>query len=47
MDYCGSRRGVTAFVHESEQDDSQATVRAVDRAVAEIRDAIAVPLEAR
>ncbi|MEU7923330.1 NAD(P)H-dependent oxidoreductase [Micromonospora zamorensis] len=47
VDYCGSRRGVTAFVHESEQDDSSATEREVERAVAMIRDAISVPLDAR
>ncbi|MFG2048296.1 NAD(P)H-dependent oxidoreductase [Micromonospora sp. NPDC048935] len=47
VDYCGSRRGVTAFVHESERDDSAATAGEVDRAVALIREAIAVPLHAR
>ncbi|MET7951728.1 NAD(P)H-dependent oxidoreductase [Micromonospora sp. NPDC005324] len=47
VDYCGSRRGVTAFVHESEQDDSQATARHVDQAVTMICDAISVPLDAR
>ncbi|WP_433312902.1 NAD(P)H-dependent oxidoreductase [Micromonospora sp. CA-269861] len=47
VDYCGSRRGVTAFVHESEQDDAQSTTRNVDQAVDLIRDAISVPLDAR
>ncbi|MFE4640790.1 NAD(P)H-dependent oxidoreductase [Streptomyces sp. NPDC056730] len=33
VDYCGSRRGATAFVHESEQASSEVTTESVDRAV--------------
>jgi NAD(P)H dehydrogenase (quinone) len=40
IDYCGSRRGATVFVHESEQDDADARERAVDAAVHAIRRAI-------
>ncbi|MGW4149028.1 NAD(P)H-dependent oxidoreductase [Streptomyces albogriseolus] len=40
VDYCGSRRGATAFIHESEQASSKATARNVDRAVRIISDAI-------
>ncbi|MBD9731535.1 NAD(P)H-dependent oxidoreductase [Streptomyces sp. H28] len=40
VDYCGSRRGATAFIHESEQASAEATARSVDRAVRIISDAI-------
>ncbi|WP_431993930.1 NAD(P)H-dependent oxidoreductase [Streptomyces albogriseolus] len=40
VDYCGSRRGTTAFIHESEQAPSEATARSVDRAVRIISEAI-------
>ncbi|MFZ4156329.1 NAD(P)H-dependent oxidoreductase [Streptomyces pseudogriseolus] len=40
VDYCGSRRGATAFVYESEQPSSEATARSVDRAVRIISQAI-------
>ncbi|MFD3444473.1 NAD(P)H-dependent oxidoreductase [Microbacteriaceae bacterium 4G12] len=40
IDYCGSRRGATVFVHESEQDDADARERAVDAAVHAVRRAI-------
>ncbi|MFE6522949.1 NAD(P)H-dependent oxidoreductase [Streptomyces sp. NPDC057794] len=40
VDYCGSRRGRTAFIYESEQPSSEATVRGVDRAVRSISEAI-------
>lgn len=40
VDYCGSRRGATAFIHESEQASSEATARSVDRAVRIISEAI-------
>lgn len=33
VDYCGSRRGATAFIHESEQPSSEATADSVERAV--------------
>lgn len=40
IDYCGSRRGATVFVHESEQDDAAARERAVHSAVHAVRSAI-------
>ncbi|MEU9585581.1 NAD(P)H-dependent oxidoreductase [Streptomyces werraensis] len=40
VDYCGSRRGATVFVYESEQPSSEATARSVDRAVRIISGAI-------
>jgi NAD(P)H dehydrogenase (quinone) len=40
VDYCGSRRGSTAFIHRSEQLAPEATVRDVDRAVRTISEAI-------
>ncbi|MDH6229370.1 NAD(P)H-dependent oxidoreductase [Streptomyces sp. MJP52] len=40
VDYCGSRRGATAFIYESEQASSEATARSVDRAVRTISGAI-------
>lgn len=40
IDYCGSRRGATAFVHESERDDSDARERAIIGAVEAVAQAI-------
>jgi NAD(P)H dehydrogenase (quinone) len=40
IDYCGSRRGATAFVHESERDDSDAREQSVITAVESVRQAI-------
>ncbi|WP_229795871.1 NAD(P)H-dependent oxidoreductase, partial [Saccharothrix coeruleofusca] len=40
IDYCGSRRGATAFIHESEQDSPEATARRVDRAVRVVSEAV-------
>ncbi|MFB0620248.1 NAD(P)H-dependent oxidoreductase [Streptomyces sp. AGS-58] len=40
VDYCGSRRGATAFVYESEQVLAEATKENVDRAVRTITEAI-------
>ncbi|MEV5357133.1 NAD(P)H-dependent oxidoreductase [Streptomyces sp. NPDC052693] len=40
VDYCGSRRGSTAFIHRSEQLSPESTVRSVDLAVRTIREAI-------
>jgi NAD(P)H dehydrogenase (quinone) len=40
VDYCGSRRGATAFVYESEQASSEATAQSVDRAVRTVSGAI-------
>lgn len=37
VDYCGSRRGVTVFVHESESDDASVRERAVASAVDAVR----------
>jgi NAD(P)H dehydrogenase (quinone) len=36
LDYCGARRGATAFVHDSESGDRDAVAAEVDRAVAEV-----------
>ncbi|WP_024804118.1 NAD(P)H-dependent oxidoreductase [Nocardia sp. BMG51109] len=43
VDYCGSRRGATAFIYESEQDSAEATAQSVDRAVRTISGAIRGP----
>jgi NAD(P)H dehydrogenase (quinone) len=40
VDYCGSRRGATAFVFESERDDADARTRVVRDAVDAVRRAI-------
>ena len=40
VDYCGAVRGVTAFVHESEQEDDGARRAAVDRAVESVSEAV-------
>lgn len=40
VDYCGARRGVTVFVHESEHDDAEVRERAVASAVDSVRRAI-------
>jgi NAD(P)H dehydrogenase (quinone) len=40
IDYCGSRRGATAFIYESEQGSSEATAQNVDRAVRIVSEAI-------
>lgn len=40
VDYCGSRRGATAFLYESEQESSEATAQSVDQAVRIISGAI-------
>ncbi|GIG30143.1 hypothetical protein Cma02nite_27430 [Cellulomonas marina] len=43
--YCGARRGVTAFVHDSEDGDRDAVAASVGSAVGEVAEAItgAVP----
>lgn len=40
VDYCGARRGVTVFVHESEGDDDGARRAAVDAAVEAVAGAV-------
>ncbi|MER8069783.1 NAD(P)H-dependent oxidoreductase [Streptomyces sp. NPDC094034] len=40
VDYCGSRRGATAFIHESEQPSPEATAAGVERAVRIISEAV-------
>ena len=40
VDYCGARRGATAFVYESERDDADARRGIVDDAVARVADAV-------
>ncbi|MFC8822843.1 NAD(P)H-dependent oxidoreductase [Streptomyces rochei] len=40
IDYCGSRRGSTAFIYESDQLTTETTARHVDRAVRTISEAI-------
>jgi NAD(P)H dehydrogenase (quinone) len=40
VDYCGSRRGSTAFIYRSEQLSPETTVRSVDHAVRTISEAI-------
>ncbi|RII91462.1 flavodoxin family protein [Clavibacter michiganensis] len=42
LDYCGARRGATAFVHDSESGDREAVAAEADRAVAEVVAAIAL-----
>lgn len=46
IDYCGSRRGSTAFIYESEQLTPENTLRGVDRAVRTISEAIHARLTA-
>ncbi|MGP3749836.1 NAD(P)H-dependent oxidoreductase [Streptomyces sp. IBSNAI001] len=43
VDYVGSRRGATAFVHDSEQLSSEATGTTVDRAVHTVAAAVRAP----
>jgi NAD(P)H dehydrogenase (quinone) len=40
VDFCGARRGVTAFVHDSEREDAEGRAAAVDVAVAAVVAAI-------
>ncbi|WP_433578373.1 NAD(P)H-dependent oxidoreductase [Nocardia brasiliensis] len=40
VDYCGSRRGATAFIYESEDESADSTAQSVDRAVRTISEAI-------
>ncbi|MFD7289995.1 NAD(P)H-dependent oxidoreductase [Streptomyces sp. NPDC059863] len=40
VDYCGSRRGATAFIHESEQPSPETTAAGVERAVRIISEAV-------
>jgi len=40
VDFCGARRGVTTFVHDSEGEDAAARTRAVETAVAAVVEAI-------
>lgn len=40
VDYCGARRGVTVFVHESEHNDAEVRERAIASAVDSVRRAI-------
>ncbi|MEV6419250.1 NAD(P)H-dependent oxidoreductase [Streptomyces sp. NPDC051662] len=40
VDYCGSRRGATAFIHESEEASREETAQSVERAVRIISEAI-------
>jgi NAD(P)H dehydrogenase (quinone) len=40
IDYCGSRRGATAFVYESERDDAAAREQVVLRAINAVRQSI-------
>ncbi|MBF4638992.1 NAD(P)H-dependent oxidoreductase [Clavibacter michiganensis] len=42
LDYCGVRRGATAFVHDSESGDREAVAAEADRAVTEVVAAIAI-----
>lgn len=42
VDFCGARRGVTTFVHDSEGEDADARTRAVETAVAAVVGAIHV-----
>lgn len=47
VDFVGARRGVTAFVYESEQESAQARADAVERAVAAVSEAMtSVPARA-
>ncbi|GFH64950.1 NAD(P)H dehydrogenase [Streptomyces sp. TSRI0384-2] len=43
VDYVGSRRGATAFVHDSEQPSTEATEATVDRAIRTVAAAVRVP----
>lgn len=45
VDFCGARRGVTAFVHESENDDADVRARAVTAAVDAVVGAVAPDAE--
>jgi len=47
LDFCGVRRGVTAFVHESESGDREARARRVEAAVARVAAAVTADGEAR
>ena len=40
VDFCGARRGATAFVHDSEREDAAGRAAAVDAAVAAVVEAI-------
>jgi len=40
VDFCGARRGVTAFVHDSEQEDAAARERTVAAAVEAVRQGV-------
>lgn len=40
VDYCGAKRGATAFIHDSESEDADAVSRELEAAVAAISDAI-------
>src|SRR5690606_12702334 len=40
IDFCGSRRGITAFLYDSEQEDAFAHQRNVDQVVMSVRDAV-------
>ncbi|KQQ52647.1 NAD(P)H-dependent oxidoreductase [Plantibacter sp. Leaf314] len=40
VDFCGARRGVTAFVHDSEREDAAGRAAAVDAAVTAVVEAI-------
>lgn len=40
VDFCGARRGVTAFLYESEQDDALARQRSIDQVVSAVSEAI-------
>ena len=40
VDYCGSRRGATAFVHESEREDADAREQAIRSAVCAVTHAV-------
>lgn len=46
IDYCGSRRGATAFVYDSEQEDAAARERVIDEAVSAVQRAIDAQREA-
>lgn len=40
VEYCGSRLGATAFIHESEQKSAEATAENVERAVRTVSEAV-------
>lgn len=46
VDFCGSRRGVTAFVHDSESTDAEVIEREVHAAVASVATSIGAPVTA-